>query len=78
MLTNEDIQNLIRAEKEVFATKDDVSEVKQSIGVLTSSVDAYAKKTDTYHQEMAVLIHKLHRVEEWIRQVAEKVGVKYA
>ena len=82
MLTSEDIKNLIVAERKVFATKDDITGLEQrlgeGIGILTTAVDAYAKKADTYHQEMSVLIHKIHRMEEWIQKVSEKVGIKYA
>ncbi|HCM45856.1 MAG TPA: hypothetical protein DIS54_03475 [Candidatus Veblenbacteria bacterium] len=81
MLTTEDIKNLITAEREVFATKEDFGGLEQRLGermdTLTTAVDAYAKKADTYHQEMSVLIHKVHRMEDWIQKVAEKVGIKY-
>jgi hypothetical protein len=39
-------------------------------------VDAYAKKADTYFQEMAALSHRLERHERWLQQLAEKVGVR--
>lgn len=44
MLTAEDIQKLIEAEKEVFTTKEDFGELTQMFSNLQSSVDAYAKK----------------------------------
>ncbi|MFH1867123.1 MAG: hypothetical protein ABIJ81_03520 [Patescibacteria group bacterium] len=81
MLTNEDIKNLTEYQKGVFATKDDVAGLGQHLGqridVLTNAVDAYAKKADTYHQEMSVLIHKVHRMEDWITKVSDKIGIKY-
>ena len=43
---------------------------------LQESVDSYAKKADTYFQEMVVLAHKVERLEKWLQKVAEKVGVK--
>ncbi|TSA46026.1 hypothetical protein D4R52_01345 [bacterium] len=76
MLTTEDIQKLIEAEKEIFTTKEDFVVLKQSFSDLQSSVDAYAKKADAYFQEMVVLSHKVNRLEKWIQQLAEKVGVK--
>jgi uncharacterized coiled-coil DUF342 family protein len=39
-------------------------------------VDAYAKKADTYFQEMVMLSHKVDRHEKWFRQVAEKLDIK--
>ena len=76
MLTTEDIQKLIEAEKEVFTTKDDFEEMKQLFSNLQTSVDAYAKKADTYLKEMSAIRNALNRHEEWIKQIADKTGVK--
>lgn len=48
MLTPEDIQNLIQAEKAVFTTKQDFEELRKDFSALATGVDAYAKKADTY------------------------------
>lgn len=78
MLTNEDIQKLI----EVFATKDDLREsisglsTKEDFNKLLSAIDAYAKKADSYFQEMVMLARKVDRLEKWILQIAEKVGIQ--
>jgi len=80
MFTNEDIQNLIKAQEEVFATKEDLEKLKEDIrsdiSNLQISIDAYAKKADTYFQEMVMLSHKIDRHEKWFQQVAEKIGIK--
>ncbi len=76
MLTIEDIQKLIEAEKEVFTTKEDFEEIKQMFSNLQTSVDAYANKADTYFQEMVALSHKVNRIEKWVQQIAGKVGIK--
>ena len=78
MLTNDDIRKLI----EVFATKEDLKEAvkdlstKKDVNDLLNAVDTYAKKADTYFQEMVALAHKVDRHEKWIQQIAEKLGVK--
>jgi CRISPR/Cas system-associated endonuclease Cas3-HD len=78
VLTNEDIQKLI----EVFATKEDLKEALENIttkddfNVLMNAVDAYAKKADTYFQEMVMLSHKVDRHEKWLQQLADKLGLK--
>jgi hypothetical protein len=78
MLTQEDIQKLIG----VFATKDEIKEMieplvtKAVFSDLQTSVDNYAKRADTYFQEMVVLTHKVDRHEKWIQQLASKLGVK--
>ena len=78
MLTDKDIQKLIK----VFPTKDEVvlkndfEELRQDFRNLQSSIDAYAKKADDYFQEMVMLSHKVDRLEQWIHQLAEKVGLK--
>ena len=44
--------------------------------LLLTSVDGYAKRADTYFQEMVVMAHKVERIERWLHQVADKVGLK--
>jgi len=39
-------------------------------------VDEYAKKANTYFQEMVALSHKVNRIEKWVQQIADKVGIK--
>ncbi|MEK7161301.1 MAG: hypothetical protein AAB729_01270 [Patescibacteria group bacterium] len=81
MLTPEDIKNLtdyqLEVFKGVFTTKEDFKELKDSFSTLTSAVDAFAKRADTYYQEMTVLVHKVERMEQWIKVVSEKIGVSY-
>lgn len=80
MLTKTDIKKIIDANKEVFATKGDILNVKDELirdfSELQSAVNGYAKKADTYFQEMLVMAHRLDRVEKWIQTIADKVGVK--
>ena len=80
MLTNEDIQKIIEANREVFATKENLEnfreEIRNSFSDLQTSVDSYAKKADTYFQEMVMLSHKVNRHEKWLLQLAQKIGVK--
>lgn len=80
MLTDKDIQNIIEANRLVFATKEEFAnfrdEMRKSFSDLLTAVDAYAKKADTYFQEMLMLAHKVDRHEKWIKQIAEKLGVK--
>jgi uncharacterized coiled-coil DUF342 family protein len=67
---------------EIFATKEDLIEAvknlstKEDFNKLLNAVDTYAKKADTYFQEMVMLAHKVDRHEKWIRQIAEKLGIK--
>ena len=49
---------------------------KNDVNNLLNAIDAYAKKADTYFQEMVMLAHKVDRHEKWIQQLAEKLGVK--
>lgn len=107
MLEREDIEKIIEANREVFATKEDLErfatkedlevvtgellkeifstkgdlenfrdEMRVNFSDLLKSVDSYAKKADTYFQEMVMLSHKVDRHEKWIQQLAERLGVK--
>ncbi len=80
MLDDKDIQKIIEANREVFPSKEDFEsfkdEIKQSFSDLQTSVDVYAKKADTFFQEMVMLSHKVDRHEKWFQQIAEKLGIK--
>jgi len=80
MLTEKDIKKIIEANQEVFPTKGDFEdfreEMRKSFSDLQTAVDAYAKRADTYFQEMVALSHKVDRHEKWIKQLADKLGVK--
>lgn len=81
MITTEDLQKLISGLKEFFYSKEDMDvkfgELKQGFNSLQTSVDAYAKKADLYYQEMAVMRHRMERMEEWIQKASQKIGVEY-
>ena len=68
MLEDKDIKRIIEANREVFATKEDFEsfreEMRKAFSDLQTSVDAYAKKADTYFQEMVMLAHKVDRHEK--------------
>ncbi len=49
---------------------------KSDINNLLNAIDAYAKKADTFFQEMVMLAHKVDRLERWIQQIAKATGVK--
>lgn len=49
---------------------------KSDINNLMDAIDAYAKKADTYFQEMVMLAHKVDRHEKWFQQIADKLGMK--
>ena len=78
MLTDKDIQKLIK----FFPTRDDAvlkgdfEELRQDFRNLQSAVDNYAKRADDYFQEMVILSRKVDRLEQWIYQLAKKIGLK--
>ena len=80
MLTQEDIQKIIEANRETFPIKEDFEsfreEMRKDFSNLQTSVDSYAKKADNYFQEMLALAKKIDRHEKWLHQLAEKLGVK--
>lgn len=78
MLEDKDIQKLIEvfATREEVATKQDLEELRKDFARLETAVDAYAKKADTYFQELVALSHKVDRHEKWIKQLADKLGIK--
>lgn len=76
MLTDEDVKKLIEvfATREEATTKQDFEELRKDFARLATGVDTYAKKADTYFQEMVMLSHKVDRHEKWLQQIAGKMG----
>lgn len=81
MLTPTDIQNIIKAEKEIFYTKPELDEKfkeqRESFASLQTSVDGLAAKFQKYYDEQQIYVHKVKHIEDWIKQAAAKVGVEY-
>jgi hypothetical protein len=75
MLTQEDILQIIEAQKQIFPTKDEFEILRSQFSDLQTSVDAYAKKADGYFLEMLSLSKKVNRHEEWLHKIAEKLGI---
>jgi chaperonin cofactor prefoldin len=67
------VKGFSTSDKKQEAVRD---ELKQSIDIYARAVDAYAKQSETYMQEMLALGHKVDRLEQWILKVAEATGVK--
>jgi len=80
MLTQEDIQNLIQEQKDVFATKEEFQsfrdEYRKDFSDMQISIDNYAKRANDYFEEMVALSHRLDRHEKWIQQLAQKLDIK--
>ncbi len=77
----DDLKSFLR---EHMVTKTEFNDLKTEVvnqGVrldqLTIAVDNLTKLTKDYYDEMAVLRHRVERMEKWIMQVAESTGVKY-
>ena len=49
--------------------------IRAQINGLEQVVDHYARRADTYFQEMAAMNAKINRLEKWIEAVAKKTGV---
>ncbi|MBU3964353.1 hypothetical protein KJ562_01310 [Patescibacteria group bacterium] len=49
---------------------------KSDINDLMTAIDSYAKRADTYFQEMVMLSHKVDRHEKWFQLIAKKLDLK--
>lgn len=90
MLTDNDIQKIIEANKKTFATKEDFVEIKEdikelkeevdglreSIQFLVLSMDKLTKSMTDLHEEFISTVSKIDRHEKWIQEIAQKVGVR--
>lgn len=55
---------------------DTESNLKSQIDIYARAVDAYAKQSETYMQEMLALAKKVDRLEHQIEQIAEHLHLK--
>jgi uncharacterized protein YlxW (UPF0749 family) len=79
MIDDKDIQKMI----EVFATKEDIKELRQDVAglqeavqSLITSVDKLAKAVDDLRTEYVAITSQMDRHEKWIKQMADKLGIK--
>jgi len=55
-----------------------VEDIQGGMRTLQASVDAYAKQSKDYYQEVTVVIVKVNRIERFLTEVvAPKLGVRY-
>lgn len=80
MLEDKDIEKIIKAMEKVFPTNvalnKRLDDMRDDFSDLQTSVDTYAKEANTYFQEMVMLNNKVNRMEKWMHEIAEKVGVE--
>lgn len=81
MLNDQDINKLTS----VLATKKDVEEIKSDLGDLKELVqglilssDSIAKSIGELTLEYAAISTQLSRHDRWIKEIAEKIGLKLA
>ena len=76
-LMNKDFSELIEYLDQKFTHIDErLDAMKKDFVDLQTSVDAYTKRADTFFQEMVALFHKVDRHEKWIKQIADRLGIK--
>lgn len=79
MLSTTEIKKIVDAHREVFATKMELAdfreEMRGSYSNMLTAVDTYGSKADKYFQEMVVLSRQVDRLEKWVHEIANKVGV---
>ena len=83
LVTKEDLEKFsIRAfqtfatKEEIIGLKEEVANLRENIQALTVAVDKLAKSVEDFRQEYIAITSKVDRHEKWIRQIAEKLGIK--
>jgi predicted nucleic acid-binding Zn-ribbon protein len=68
---------------QTFATKEEINQLRKEVSLLkdavenlTLSVDKLVKAVEGLRQEYLVIKFQLDRHEKWIKQIAEKLGMK--
>lgn len=67
---------LIKYLDQRFAEVDEkFARVDERFNMLTTIIDGYADKIDTYAMEMAAMQHKIDRLERYIQVIAKKTNI---
>jgi NifU-like protein involved in Fe-S cluster formation len=61
---------------EETAKQKDLDELKQRVDNLVTAIDNLTKSITDYHEEQVAMYEKMNIHEKWIKQIAEKVGLK--
>ncbi|OGZ46160.1 MAG: hypothetical protein A3C84_04985 [Candidatus Ryanbacteria bacterium RIFCSPHIGHO2_02_FULL_48_12] len=56
--------------------REDISGLREVVQSLAVSVDKLVKATESLQQEYSLIVSEIKLHETWIRQIAEKVGLK--
>lgn len=85
LATKKDLDKMAENSLEIFATKQDVKEIKEDLAILKELVqglivssDSIAKSIEKLVAEYAAISTQLSRHDRWIKQIAEKVGLNLA
>jgi len=78
MLTNKDIEKMIQMFAKVFATKEEINEVKDISQQTLEAVEPLASFIDRQEFENAATTTQLSRHKGWIHQIAKQASVKLA
>lgn len=83
LATKEDLENsttkilsLVATKEEFIELKQEVVNLRENIQSLTTSVDKLAKAVDDLRTEYVAITSQMDRHEKWIKQLAEKLGIK--
>ena len=66
---------LIPLHEKVNALQDDIDGLRETIQMLSVSIDKLVKSVEDLKQEYSLVVHQLDKHEKWIKQIAEKAGV---
>ncbi len=81
MLTNQDIVKLsavLATKEDIKDVKSEIAELRESVRLLTNSVDALAKAVKDLQVEYAAVLVKVSRMEDWIKKASSKLGIEFS
>ena len=81
MLSADEIKKLteyqVEVFKDVFATKEDIKEIKTSLNTLQTSVNNLSKESLTNEDERRISNRRIKDLENWADKAAPKVGIAF-
>ena len=79
MLTDQDIaklSGLLATKDDVEGLREEIDKLKESVEALIRSIDGVLSRLEKLSTEFLAMTNKVNRLEEWIKLIADKTGVK--
>ncbi len=71
------LQSEVPSKDDIGHLSERLTKVENNTNNVINAIDGLAKQVKDYHQEMIFLVHRVERMETWIRKASIKLSIPY-